>query len=332
MEVLPTDTPALFTAAVRRAVELLSAGEVVGLPTETVYGLAANAFNRHAVSRIFEIKGRPKNNPIIIHVASFEMAKSCVTQWPVLAHNLARAFWPGPLTLVLPRSQAIPDVVTAGGPTVGIRWPSHPFMQAVISACDFPLAAPSANLANLVSPTTAAHVVKQLGKLIPLVVDGGAAHVGIESTVLDLSVDPPQLLRPGMVHKEALAGVVGTVLVGSGPKAEVLKSPGLLPKHYAPRARLALWCWKDEQDLKQQAATSGVAASKTHVIAHTHIPSDAVLGRVSVIPHDAEAFARAIYAELHACDDAGAELIVVEALPATDEWRAIADRLNRAAG
>jgi L-threonylcarbamoyladenylate synthase len=332
VEVLPTDTPALFTAAIRRAVELLSAGEVVGLPTETVYGLAANAFDSQAVSRIFEIKGRPKSNPIIVHVASFEIAKACVAQWPAIAHNLARAFWPGPLTLVLPRNEAMPDVVTAGGPTVGIRWPSHPFVQAVISACGFPLAAPSANLANRVSPTTAAHVVKQLDKRIPLVVDGGPSHVGIESTVVDLSVEPPRLLRPGMVHKEALAGVIGTVLVGSGSKAEVLKSPGLLPKHYAPRARLALWSWRNEQELKQQALSSGVAGSKIHVIAHTHIPSDMGLGRVSVIPHDAEAFARAIYAELHACDDAGAELIVVEVLPTTDEWRAIADRLNRAAG
>jgi L-threonylcarbamoyladenylate synthase len=332
MEVLSTDTPALFTAAIRRAVELLTAGEVVSLPTETVYGLAANAFDSHAVSRIFEIKGRPKHNPIIVHVAGIEMARSCVAQWPAVAHQLARAFWPGPLTLVLPRSEAIPKVVTAGGPTVGVRWPSHPFMQAVISACRFPLAAPSANLANKVSPTTAAHVVKQLGKCIPLVVDGGPSHVGIESTVLDISADPPRLLRPGMVHKETLAAVIGPVSVGSGPKAELLKSPGLLPKHYAPRAKLALWSWKNEGELKQQTLNSGIAGAKIHVIAHTHIPSDAGLGRVSVIPHDAEAFARAIYAELHACDDAGAELIVVEALPSTHEWRAIVDRLNRAAG
>jgi L-threonylcarbamoyladenylate synthase len=332
MEVLPTDTPALFTAAIRRAVELLSAGEVVGLPTETVYGLAANAFERRAVSRIFEIKGRPAHNPIIVHVAGIEMARRCVAEWPAAAHQLARAFWPGPLTLVLPRSEAIPDVVTAGGPTVGVRWPSHPFMQAVISACGFPLAAPSANLANRVSPTTAPHVLKQFGDRIQLVVDGGPSHVGIESTVLDLSVSPPRLLRPGMVHEGVLAAVIGPVQVGSGAKAEVLKSPGLLPKHYAPRARLALWSWKNERELKEQIRSSGGAGSGIHVIAHTHIPSGEGLGRVSVIPHDPEAFARAIYAELHACDDAGAELIVVESLPATDEWRAIADRLNRAAG
>jgi L-threonylcarbamoyladenylate synthase len=171
-----------------------------------------------------------------------------------------------------------------------------------------------------------------MDKRIPLVVDGGASHVGIESTVLDLSVEPPHLLRPGMVHKETLAAVIGPVSVGSGSKTELLKSPGLLPKHYAPRAKLALWSWQNERELKQQALNSGVVTSKIHVIAHTHIPSDAEFGRISVIPHDAEAFARAIYAELHACDDAGAELIVVEALPKRDEWRAIEDRLNRAAG
>src|SRR5215469_3951053 len=139
-EILPTHTPALFKAAVRRAAELLRAGEVVALPTETVYGLAANALDPQAVSRIFAIKGRPAHNPIIVHVASLDLARKCVADWPALADKLARAFWPGPLTLVLPRANSIPDVVTAGGSTVGVRWPSHPFIQAVIRECGFPLA------------------------------------------------------------------------------------------------------------------------------------------------------------------------------------------------
>ena len=157
-EVLPTHTPELFQKAVRRAAELLRAGEVVALPTETVYGLAANALDANAVAKIFQIKGRPANNPIIVHVASNEMAKHCVANWPELADKLSQSFWPGPLTLVLPRANEIPDIVTAGGATVGVRWPSHPFIQAVIRECGFPLAAPSANLSNQISPTNAEHV------------------------------------------------------------------------------------------------------------------------------------------------------------------------------
>src|ERR1035437_7376482 len=154
-EILPTHTRALFNAAVQRAAELLRAGEVVALPTETVYGLAANALDADAVAQIYEIKDRPSYNPIIVHVASLEMARRCVANWPKLADKLAKAFWPGPLTLVLPRSEIIPDIVTADGSTVGVRWPSHPFIQAVIRQCGFPLAAPSANLPTLSSPSPA---------------------------------------------------------------------------------------------------------------------------------------------------------------------------------
>jgi L-threonylcarbamoyladenylate synthase len=175
-EVLSTHTAALFQVAVKRAAELLRAGEVVALPTETVYGLAANALDARAVARIFEIKGRPANNPIIVHVASLEMARRCVANWPAAAEKLARAFWPGPLTLVLPRANEIPDIVTASGQTVGVRWPSHPFIQAVIRECGFPLAAPSANPSNQISPTNADHVSKGLGGKIPLIVDGGQSR------------------------------------------------------------------------------------------------------------------------------------------------------------
>src|SRR3569833_2130111 len=233
-EVLPTHTRALFNAAVARAVELLRAGEVVGLPTETVYGLAANALDAKAVARIYEVKGRPAHNPVIVHVASVEMAKRCVADWPALADILAKAFWPGPLTMVLPRAKNIPDIVTAGGETVGVRWPSHPFIQEVIRACDFPLAAPSANLSNQVSPTNAEHVAKQLK--IPLIVDGGQAQVGIESTVIDLTANPPRLLRPGMIHEQALMAVTGKIALGGGAGGEVLKSPGQLTNHFAPKA------------------------------------------------------------------------------------------------
>ncbi|MDB6122610.1 MAG: Threonylcarbamoyl-AMP synthase [Pedosphaera sp.] len=332
-EILPTHTAALFRVAVKRAAELLRAGELVALPTETVYGLAANALDAGAVARIFEAKGRPAHNPIIVHVASVEMARECVADWPEVAEKLARAFWPGPLTLVLPRSKKIPDIVTAGGPTVGVRWPSHPFIQAVIKECGFPLAAPSANPSNQISPTNAEHVRKGLAGKIRLVVDGGQSQVGIESTVLDVSVSPPRVLRPGMIHVESLTAIpeVGSQMSEGSSEEGQLRSPGMLKKHYSPRARLEIRSWKNEQDLKAQIARSEPAMAKVHVIAHTVIPSENEFGRVSVIPHDAEAFARAIYAELHQCDEAGAELIIVETLPEGNEWQAIADRLKRAA-
>lgn len=329
-EVLATHTRVLFNAAVKRAVELLRAGEVVALPTETVYGLAANALDSKAVSRIYEIKGRPAHNPIIVHVASAEMAKRCVAEWPPVADKLAKAFWPGPLTMVLPRAKEIPDIVTAGGETVGVRWPSHPFIQEVIRACDFPLAAPSANLSNQVSPTNAEHVARQLEGKIPLIVDGGQAQVGIESTVVDLTEEPTRLLRPGMIHERALMAVTGDLTLGFGDSEEVLKSPGQLAKHYAPKAKLMVLTWQNEADLNAQLAALKPKFPEPHVIAHTHIPTQSGFGSVSVIPHDAEAFARALYAELHRCDELGARLIVVESPPDTSEWRAIADRLKRA--
>jgi L-threonylcarbamoyladenylate synthase len=330
-EILSTHTSALFAAAVRRATELLRAGEVVALPTETVYGLAANALDEKAVAKIFQIKERPANNPIIVHVAGLDMARRCVTAWPDAAEKLARAFWPGPLTLVLPRAKEIPGRVAAGGQTVGVRWPAHPFIQAVIRECGFPLAAPSANLSGRISPTNAEHVRQQLGGKIPLIVDGGQSQVGIESTVLDLTVSPPRILRPGMIHPESLVAVVENIEhQTSDIDHQTLRSPGLLKKHYAPRAKLLLLSWRNDADLHSQLSTLNRQPSSCFVVAHTHIPSAEYFARVGVIPHDAGAFARAIYAELHRCDAAGAGVIVVEAPPASPEWSGIADRLQRA--
>jgi len=345
-ELLSAHTPELFHNAVIRAAELLRAGEVVALPTETVYGLAANALEEKAVAKIFQIKGRPAHNPIIVHVAAGEMARNCVRTWPKLAEKLAHAFWPGPLTLVLPCADNIPAVVTAGGGTVGLRWPAHPFMQAVICECGFPLAAPSANLSNRISPTNAEHVLAQLEGAIPLVVDGGQSQVGIESTVMDLTVFPPRILRPGMIHAASLAAVCGEVAGnlqastlaqpqcgagGSELQPSVLRSPGQLRKHYAPKAKLLVLNWRDEPDLRAQIGPRQLAAGGLHIIAHTHIPAGFGAANVSVIPHDAEAFARALYAELHRCDAAGVAAIVVEAPPDAPAWAGIADRLKRAA-
>jgi L-threonylcarbamoyladenylate synthase len=341
-EVLPTHTPTLFDAAVKRAAELLRAGEVVALPTETVYGLATNALDAEAVRKIFEIKGRPSHNPIIVHVADAAMARRCVAEWPEAADKLAASFWPGPLTLVLQKSAEVPGIVTAGGETVGVRWPSHPFIQAVIRECGFPLAAPSANLSNQISPTNADHVRGSLGERLRLIVDGGQSQVGIESTVFDLTACPPQVLRPGMIHVESLqAALHGLGIIPAGPDPDtspfaagssdgLLRSPGLLRRHYSPKAMLAVLTWRDDADLLSRLSTLNSQLSTTHVIAYSQIPSVTGLGGVSVIPHDPEAYARAIYAELHRCDAEGATCIVVEALPSGPEWRAISDRLQRA--
>ena len=339
--ILPTHTPALFDAAVAEAARLLRAGEVVALPTETVYGLAANAQNPQAVARIFEIKGRPAHNPIIVHVVGQAMARACAGQWPDTATRLATAFWPGPLTLVVERGSSIPESVTAGGPTVGLRWPSHPFIQALIQVCGFPLAAPSANPSNQLSPTNARHVLKSLGARVPLIIDGGQSQVGIESTVVDVTRSLPRVLRPGMISLESILAAAGMELSPSEPErpvagaagASIPRSPGLLEKHYAPQARLIILSWKDEVDLRSQLAQAGISLADCHIIAHTTIPSASgtLASRVAVIPHDAEAYARALYAELHRCDEAGAKSVIVEAVPDTADWKGIADRLKRAA-
>jgi L-threonylcarbamoyladenylate synthase len=334
-EILPTHTPALFAVAVARAAELMSRGEIAALPTETVYGLAGNALDPAAVGRIYAAKGRPASNPVIIHVGSLELAIRSAGRWPVLAERLAAAFWPGPLTLVVPRGDGIPDCVTAGGPTVGIRWPIHPFVPAVVRACGLPLAAPSANLSNRLSPTSAEHVFRQLGDRIPLIVDGGDCNVGIESTVVDVSGAEPVILRPGMIHSEAIRAAAAGDAVVAGPTVPgadrgPARSPGQLPVHYAPKARLRCLSWRDEPDLAQQAASLGVNPSRTWLVAYNTIPMSGRWAWVSVIPEDPEAYARGLYGELHRADDAGAEWILVEALPPTPEWAGIADRLLRA--
>ncbi len=332
--VLPTHTPALFDAAVRNAAQLLRAGHVVAIPTETVYGLAANALDPAAVDRIYRIKGRPAHNPVIVHVANIAMARQCARHWPEDASRLAAAFWPGPLTLVLPRDTSIPDVVTAGGDTVGIRWPSHPFAQALIRACGFPLAAPSANRANAISPTNASHVATSLGSSVPLIIDGGACQVGLESTVVDLSGPLARILRPGVIHEESLAAVVRLANaadpVAPGP-GQPLLSPGQLPRHYAPRARLLILHWRNDAELGRQLREAGALPESTHILAHSNIPSPDLAHRICVIPHDPEAYARALYAEWHCCDELGAATIVVESVPDLPEWRAIRDRFQRAA-
>lgn len=331
-KVLPTHTPALFQAAVLAAAEHLRAGGAVAIPTETVYGLAADATRRDAVDLIYRIKGRPATNPVIVHVASIAMARRCARTWPATADHLAAAFWPGPLTLVLPRSDLVPDNVTAGGDSVGIRWPSHPFAQSLIRTCGFPLAAPSANRANAISPTTATHVAHSLGSAVTLIIDGGPCQVGLESTVVDLTGEAARILRPGVIHEESLGTIVdlATSPRPNTPAGTPLPSPGQLPRHYAPRARLLVLSWRDDRDLCHQLRQASAAPDTTHILAHTQIPSPEVAHRICVIPHDPEAYARALYAEWHRCDELQARTIVVEEVPASPEWSAIRDRFRRA--
>lgn len=335
-EILPTHTPALFAEAVRRAADSLRQGKVVALPTETVYGLAANALDPAAVARIYSAKDRPARNPVIVHVADLTQARHCSSTWPDDADRLAAAFWPGPLTLVLPRADRIPDVVTGGGPTVGIRWPSHPIMQAVIAACGFPLAAPSANPANQISPTTAVHVADLLGDRVPLVIDGGPCQVGIESTVVALSAGAWRVLRPGTVATDALRAALGKPAASPGiqvadtaPHA-ALPSPGQMARHYAPRARVICIAWRDDADLSARLSAAGIDPGTAHVLAFHHVPAPDAAARICVIPDDPEAYARALYAEWHRCDALGAKTIVLEELPDTPAWEGLRDRVRRA--
>jgi L-threonylcarbamoyladenylate synthase len=225
---------------IRQAAALLRAGKLVAFPTETVYGLGANALDPEAVARIFAAKGRPTSSPIIVHISSMEMVKTVVAEWPGVAQCLAEKFWPGPLTLVLKKQPAVPDLVTAGLPTVGVRLPAHPVALALIERAQLPIAAPSANRFTQLSPTTAEHVREGLGGLVDYILDGGPCVVGIESTVLSLTSSAPVLLRPGGISRQQIEAVIGPVTLQARPSSEAHPSPGMHPRHYSPRTRLLL--------------------------------------------------------------------------------------------
>lgn len=306
-------------AALERAAGVLRAGGLVAFPTETVYGLGANALDDDAVRRVYDAKGRPPTNPMIVHVADADAARALAASWPEEAERLAARFWPGPLTLVVPKRPEIGDIVTAGLPNVGIRVPRHPVAQAVLRAAGVPVAAPSANRFTGVSPTTADHVADSLGDAVDLIVDGGPCDVGIESTVVSL-VDGFVVLRPGMISVEELREVVPQIRVRASFLAIDVAhpSPGLSHRHYAPRARLRIESYR------------GAPSDRTAALLYA---SDAAPGaaRVTRMPRDPEAYARRLYAELHAADAAGCDFIIVEPLPTEPAWSAIRDRLARAA-
>jgi L-threonylcarbamoyladenylate synthase len=318
-------------AVLAHAAELLRAGELVAFPTETVYGLGANALDPSAVAKIYEAKGRPAYNPLIVHVADIESAKRLVSRWPDIATRLASRWWPGPLTLVLPKAPDIPEVVTAGLPTVAIRIPSHPVALALLRATALPLAAPSANRSGEVSPTTAQHVARSLGGRVPLILDAGPTTVGIESTVVDLSGPVPLLLRPGMIGREELAEVTGPMAVAQSSQnpAAARPSPGMLDRHYAPGARLLLFEFTGEA--ATVAAIAAARRSNGRVGALTRRLTIEGVDLQEQLPDGPAAYARELYGALHRMDEAGVSLILVERPPADPDWDAVRDRLERAA-
>ncbi|HTU43493.1 MAG TPA: L-threonylcarbamoyladenylate synthase [Bryobacteraceae bacterium] len=289
---------------IARAAELIRKGSLVAFPTETVYGLGANALDATAVRRIYEAKGRPWASPLIVHVADEAMARSVTAEWPNVAHSLAERFWPGPLTIIVKKASIVPDLVTAGLDSVGVRVPAHPVALELIRRAGVPIAAPSANRFGQISPTTAEHVRMSLGDRVDLILDGGPTKVGIESTVVSLRRDPPAVLRPGMITQEELEAVTGRHWDREMDLPHISESPGLHQRHYAPRTPFYLL----EPGATKPAGT----------------------GRVIEMPVDAQSYAEALYAKLHDADREGWDWIAVEKPPETPEWAGILDRLRRA--
>lgn len=317
--------PEQLAAAVAR----LRAGGLVAFPTETVYGLGADALSEAAVRRVFEAKGRPSNNPLIVHVSGAAMARGVVDEWPAEAELLAAAFWPGPLSMVLPKAARVPDVVTGGGPGVAVRCPDHPTALALLEAFGGPLVGPSANPSGRVSPTTAAHVRASFDESQVMVLDGGPCRGGIESTVVKLG-ERARVLRPGLVSAGEVARVIGRPV--EGPPAEttgVVEGPGMLASHYAPATPVRL-CGAG--DVGGVLASGGVAVVVSHEDVEVPPPH-----RLITMPAEPLAYARRLYAVLREADSVGAERIVVVRPRAEGSeaersaWGAVLDRLGRAA-
>ena len=328
--------------AIARAAELLARGKLVAFPTETVYGLGVHALDRAAVLRLFEAKQRPPHDPLIVHVESIDDVPRLVENVPIAARALAARFWPGPLTIVLRRSRRVPDEVTAGLPTVAIRVPAHPVAQAILAAARIPIAAPSANLFSRPSPTQAAHVIADLDGRIDLIVDAGPTHLGVESTVVDLASTPPAVLRPGAIDLDALRVTIPDVV----PRAlrvtgdEATPSPGMLAKHYSPRAPLTLYdgtraaalarLIRDARELIERGRTVTALTFAEDAQDLRHIGARIVeLGS----ERDPDGIAARLYAALREADATNPDTIVARTLTTAHALTpAILDRLGRAAG
>ena len=329
--VLQLDPSRIDATAIAEAAAFLCSGGLVAFPTETVYGLGANALDAKAVARVYEAKGRPGRNPIIVHVPDISSAQSLVTCWPQVAQRLAARFWPGPLTLVLPKSQLVPDVVTGGGLNVGLRVPAQPIAQALLRAANVPVAAPSANRSTYISPTTAQHVLRGLDGRIDCLLDGGPTSAGIESTVLDLTSNPARVLRPGPVSIEEVRACAGCTVMEASPIATAdvpLQSPGMMARHYAPKATLLI-AKDDGQDEVRQLSGNGQRVGWLTFASPSLNPAPDT--DVIVMPARAQAYAARLYIVLHELDEAKVDWIVVARVPDSPEWTAVRDRLARAA-
>jgi L-threonylcarbamoyladenylate synthase len=331
--VLAVDPAAPAPEAIAEAVRVLRSGWLVAMPTETVYGLAARALDERAVARIYEAKGRPRHHPLIAHVAGEAEARALAASWPERAARLAHAFWPGPLTLIVDRADAVPAAVAGGGSSLAVRAPSHPVARALLAALGEPVAAPSANRYQGLSPTTAAHVVKELGDAVDLVLDAGPCEAGIESTVVDVRGDRPRVLRPGALDLASVRRVLPDVESGvsTASASQPRVSPGMEARHYAPRARLLLAdTWEEARRIAYGLAATGARVGLvTHEKRTTSLPEQQLL--VRTLPRDPTQYARLLYRTLHDLDDAGVDAIVVQGVPGDEAWWAVADRLKRGA-
>jgi L-threonylcarbamoyladenylate synthase len=317
-------------AGIADAVAYLRAGELVAFPTETVYGLGADARRDEAVRKIYEAKGRPSGNPVIVHVGDPGDARKWTRGWPGVAEKLSARFWPGPLTMILPRGGALSPLVSAGRETAAVRCPDHPVARELLRAFDGPVAAPSANRSGFTSPTTAAHVLAEFAGRIPLIVDGGACAIGLESTVIDLSGEVPTVLRPGAITVEMLRGVIGEVrvVVATVGEAESAASPGMHSRHYAPRTAAFRFQRRQWEAVQKWVRESGGIVGLISWDEAIFLGAPAETMRM---PNEAGAYGRLLYAALREMDEKQLAAILV-LMPETREgmWAAVVDRLERA--
>ncbi len=325
-QIVPVDPASPDARVIARAAAIIRSGGLVAFPTETVYGLGADALSGEAVAGIYAAKGRPAHNPVIVHVSDVAGARTLAATWPERAERLAARFWPGPLTIVVRRHAMVPDIVTAGQDSVAVRVPAHPIALALLRAADRPIAAPSANRSNAISPTTAAHVAASLGDRVPMILDGGATDVGIESTIIDVRGPQAVLLRPGVLDRETLAAVIGPISDPAPATAHDAPrpAPGMLERHYAPRAPVSLLT-ADEIG----ASLARDVHLRTAVLAFA--PVSGAVHHAVRMPRSAGEYAQRLYAALHACDAAGASRILIERVPDGAAWEGVRDRLRRAA-